>query len=98
METYLFTPKNEDTLDTWSQNIYDMYAPRKPVRMIVDLSNYSKFDINMILGLKCILDHYRPVTKIYLHDTHIKINDPLLKTFVKSCLVLFKPEKPVKFI
>lgn len=98
METVVFSPQNSDTLEDWSQQIGKMYAPKKPVRMVVDLRNFNSFDIKKMLGLKCVLDAYRPVTRVYLHETLIKLEDPLLKTFVKSCLVLFKPEKPVRFI
>ena len=98
METFVFSPQNSDTVQEWSQQINKMYEPRKPVRMLVDLSNFNSFNIHKMVGLKCVLDAYRPMTKVYLHETIVKLDDPLLKTFVKSCLVFFKPEKPVKFI
>ena len=98
METFVFSPRNEDTLDLWSEQIKTMYLPKKPVRMVVDLRDFNSFDIKKMVGLKCVLDAYRPLTKVYLHETLIKLEDPLLKTFVKSCLVLFKPEKPVRFV
>lgn len=98
METFVFSPSDSDTVEDWFHKISEMYTPRKPVRMFVDLSNFNKFDIKKIIGLKCVLDSYRPLTRLYLQETVVKINEPILKTFVKNCLVLFKPEKPVRFI
>jgi hypothetical protein len=98
METFVFSPRNDDTIDLWSEQIKTMYLPKKPVRMIVDLNNFNSFDIKKMVGLKCVLDAYRPVTRVYLHETLIKTNDPVLKNFIKSCLFFFKPERPVRFI
>ena len=98
MKHVLFAPRDTDTPEDWYTQIDNMYKSQEPVRMMVDLTNYNSFDIKKIIKLKHILDIYRPVTKMYLHETVIKLNNPALKTFVKSCLVLFKPEKPVRFI
>ena len=98
METIVFAPCNDDTPDMWAEQINRMYTPKKPVRMLVNLDNFNSFDIRKMIGLKCVLDAYRPLTRVYLHETIIKTRDPLLKNFIKSCLVFFKPEKPVRFV
>jgi hypothetical protein len=95
MNTFLFQPKDTDTLEEWSEQFRLMYSPRQPVHMIVRLDNYKKFDIQTIVGLKVLIDMYRPMAKMYLTETHVYLKDPLLKTLVKSCLYFFKHEKPV---
>lgn len=96
--TFLFQPKNSDTLEDWSRQINSMYLPGKKVKMYVDLTHFNSMDIKKMLGLKCVLDVYRPITRILLEETIVKIDNPVMKNFVKGCLVIFKPEKPVKFI
>lgn len=98
MKTYVFTPRDTDTVDDWKNEFNKMYGSREEVTMIVDLTNYSQFDLKKMICLKMILDFYKPATRAFLRETHIKISDPLLKTFVRGCLDFFQPEKPVKFI
>ena len=98
MDTFVFTPRDSDSVDMWASQIGTMYSDKKPVKMLIDLEHIDNFDVKKILGLKCVLDAYRPLTKQYLTETQIKIKNPLMKNLVRTCLVFFKPEKPVRFI
>lgn len=96
--TYNFVPSDTDTLEDWALQIHNMYLPKKKVKMSIDMSKCSVLNIKKMIGLKCVLDSYRPLTKKFLVDTTIHVQDPLLKNFIRSVLVFFKPEKPVYIV
>lgn len=95
---FTFTPRDNDTLEEWALQFSEMYLHRKPVKMLIDMSQCSTLDIKKMVGLKCIIDSHRKLTREYLIDTTIKVQDPLLKTFIRSVLVFFKPERPVYLV
>lgn len=98
MEPFLFVPRDDDPVEKWYTDIGRMYLPEQPVMMHVDLDHLNCVDMKKVMALKLVLDFYRPKTRKYLKGTLIKMSNPTLRNIVRLCLVLFKPEKPVRFV
>ncbi len=95
---FTFTPRDSDTLEDWALQFGNMFLHKKPVKMFIDMSQCNSLDVKRMVGLKCIVDAHRPLSREYLIDTTIKVQDPLLKTFIKSVLFFFSPERPVYLV